>query len=110
MATFTWTPDENATEDHEPRVRKVAFGDGYEQRGADGINSDLARFPGLSFSGRSTAESDAIWAFLKARGGSESFDWTPPSGTAGKFVCPKYSRQIKGTTAPITCDFYQVPA
>jgi phage-related protein len=27
---------------------------------------------------------------LDARGGVESFDWTPPRGTAGKYVCDSW--------------------
>lgn len=32
MATFTWTPSVGASVALRPNVRRVAFGDGYEQR------------------------------------------------------------------------------
>nr|NDG08510.1 phage tail protein [Oxalobacteraceae bacterium] len=39
MATFTWTPSVGANLSIRPNVRRVAFGDGYEQRLAFGINT-----------------------------------------------------------------------
>ena len=110
MATFTWNPDTGAAESREPRIRSARFGDGYEQRAASGINADLATW-NLSFSGRSDSEASAILAFLVARGGHESFDWTPPGGSATKWICRKWSRRFTGGTAVgITADFEQVPA
>ena len=41
----------------------------------------------LQFSNRTDTERDQIAAFLEARAGVESFDWTPPRGSAGKYVC-----------------------
>jgi phage-related protein len=35
---------------------------------------------------------DAIEAFLVARNGIESFDWTPPTGAAGKWICTSWNR------------------
>lgn len=91
MATFTWTPDYGITEQHEPRVITSKLGDGYEQRLAIGLNSDLATWP-LVFDNRSNTEYDEIMAFLGARKGSESFDWTTPRGLAGKrWKCAKWT-------------------
>lgn len=78
---FTWTPDQGLSESREPSIRATRFGDGYEQRAANGINSDLSKFP-VSFSGRSLTEAQLIWNFLEARGGTEAFLWSPPYGTA----------------------------
>lgn len=41
METFTWAADWNATQTAEPTTYKVSFGDGYEQREVQGLNSDL---------------------------------------------------------------------
>lgn len=109
MATFTWTPDAGAAGEHEPSRRTVKFGDGYEQRAPNGINVDMAKWSSLSFSGRSAAEGAAIAAFLKARGGTESFTWTPPGGTSGNYVCPKWTEKPVSYGTVVTADFYQVP-
>lgn len=46
---------------------------------------------------------------LAARGGSESFDWTPPSGAAGKFVCKSWRRVAdNGYWNTITATFEEV--
>ena len=89
MATFTYTASFEATESSQPRVRKFAAGDGYEQRITFGLNSDPKEWS-LTFSNRTDAERELIVAFLEARNAVESFDWTPPRGTAGKYVCDNW--------------------
>lgn len=89
MATFTYTPSFEATESSKPRVRKFQAGDGYEQRITFGLNTDPKEWS-LVFSNRDDTERDQITDFLEARGGVESFDWTPPRGTAGKYVCDEW--------------------
>lgn len=91
MATFSEPIDFNYQIERAPRVAVAKFGDGYEQRVADGINADLRRFR-VTFNTRTTAEADAIDSFLTARAGVESFDWTPPTGAACKVVCREWSR------------------
>lgn len=89
MATFTWTPSFEATESSKPRVRKFQAADGYEQRIRFGLNTNPKEWS-LVFSNRTDTERDQITAFLDARGGVESFDWTPPRGSAGKYVCEEW--------------------
>lgn len=89
MATFTYTPSFEATESSKPRVRKFQAGDGYEQRVRFGLNTNAKEWS-LVFSNRDDTERDNITAFLEARAGVESFDWTPPRGTAGKYVCEEW--------------------
>ena len=93
MATFTYTPSFDATEASRPRVRKFQSGDGYEQRIRFGLNTNPKEWQ-LVFSNRTDAERDLILAFLDARGGVESFDWTPPRGTAGKYVCEEWQTTL----------------
>jgi phage-related protein len=91
MSAFTWMPDYEPREDSAPKASTTQFGDGYQQRQANGLNSDLKVW-NLNFSVRDNAEAAAIKAFLEARAGVESFDWTPPlDTTARKFVCNKWS-------------------
>lgn len=96
MSTFTHSP-ETAALTTKPRIRTATFGDGYEQRLADGINN-APRSWALTFT-RPTVEADAILAFFEARNGAESFDWTPPYGAAGKFVARDWSASLIGPVA-----------
>lgn len=95
MATFTYTPDFGAQKSNSPKVRVVSFGDGYEQRLAYGINLNPEVWT-LTFGNRTDSQINEIDAFLTARGGVESFDWTPYNGTAGKYVCREWSKSIDG--------------
>lgn len=85
------------------------FGDGYSQRVADGINNNPLTWD-VSIQYRTTAEADDIDVFLTARGGIESFDWTPPlESIAIKVLCPKWDRDIAhGAAQAITATFEQV--
>lgn len=86
MATFTTAPDFNSPLSVEPRVLTAQFGDGYQQRVGDGINI-APRSWALTFNNRTVTEKNTIEAFLLARNGLEAFDWTPPTGAAGKWIC-----------------------
>lgn len=87
MATFTYTPDFGAQVQIKPRVRTIAFGDGYEQRQGDGINTQPQVWS-LQWQNRDNTETSGIKSFLAARAGVEAFDWTPPNEvTAIKVVC-----------------------
>ena len=89
MATFTYIPTMGASEASKPRVRRFQAGDGYEQRIRFGLNTDPKEWS-LTFSNRTDTERDNIVGFLQDRGGYESFDWTPPRGSAGKYVCESW--------------------
>lgn len=90
MPTFNYLPDHGAEAAIRPRVMVAPYGDGYEQRVVDGINSKPRTWR-LSFANRPKAEATEIEAFLNARGGAESFDWTPPHGEVGKWLCREWS-------------------
>ncbi len=109
MTTFTWNPDYQASADKQPRIKAVAFGDGYEQRYNDGLNP-IRQVWTLSFVNRDLAEAAAIDAFLIARNGVEAFDWTPPRAVAaGKYVCKQWQRiPTAGPYDTITAVFTQV--
>tara|TARA_R100001443_G_scaffold33437_2_gene47354 strand:- start:9126 stop:9461 length:336 start_codon:yes stop_codon:yes gene_type:complete len=93
MPTFTISPSYTASEKSQPLIRSVKFGDGYEQR----IQMGLSRDPkvwNLRFSNRTDTERDNILNFFEARKGIESFDWTPPRGSASKWVCSTWSTEM----------------
>jgi len=123
MATFTYAPDWGASLKMAPRVRRVAFGDGYEQRAGDGINNNLQTWD-LTFSKRTDTEIEEILAFLTVAGGVALFDWEPPAGgyvaggyllsdyVDGKlFVCPEWSRSFDAyNNSSIKATFIEVMA
>lgn len=91
MATFTYQPSFEATQSSKPRVRRFQAGDGYEQRVTFGLHPDLKEWD-LVFENRDDAETAAISGFLTARGGVESFTWTPPitGSNPAQFVCDEW--------------------
>lgn len=89
MPTFTYTPSFEATEASKPRVSVFQAGDGYQQRVRFGLNANKKEWS-LLFTYRTNAERETIVAFLEARAGAESFDWTPPRGVSGKYVCEEW--------------------
>ena len=90
MSTFTYLPMPGGVQTKRPRVITTQFGDGYQQRLGDGINTN-PRSWSLRFT-RLTADIDAIESFLDARKGTESFDWVPPRGATGKWICSEWTR------------------
>tara|TARA_B110000977_G_C10704851_1_gene348864 strand:+ start:31 stop:432 length:402 start_codon:yes stop_codon:yes gene_type:complete len=66
------TPDKSLSRTITPRVLTATFGDGYEQRIADGINT-LNEDYSLTFQSRPKADIDDIVAFLNGKGGVGSF-------------------------------------
>lgn len=109
MSTFTFTPDFGASVEVKPRVRVVRFGDGYEQRVGDGINTKPQNWS-LRFSNRDDAEAAAIVSFLDARGGFEAFNWTPLlASTPIRVVCREWNRSIdRHNLNTVTATFEQV--
>lgn len=76
--------DKSATEQSKLRIRKFSFGDGYEQRIQDGINTLEQEFS-VSFVNRPEAEMNNLIDFLETKGGVTTFAYSPPnypSGTA----------------------------
>ena len=88
-------PDKGMTKTSKPRVRVAKFGDGYEQRLVDGINSIEESYK-LSFKNRPKAEIDDIVAFFDSLNGVTAFDFTfPDSNNSGEttiqVVCAQYN-------------------
>jgi len=94
MATFTYTPSFEASESSKPRAHKFQTAAGYEQRIRFGLWTDPKEWS-LTFSERTNTERDNILSFLEARAAVESFDWTPPRGSAGKYVCEEWQVTIR---------------
>jgi phage-related protein len=110
MATFpSITPTYGIQKTSEPVVRKVQFGDGYEQRLSFGLNQNPKVY-NLTFE-VSEADADTIEAFLDARAvDNANFDFTPPGESgSSKFVCEAWSKTIPYLNrATIQTSFRQV--
>lgn len=112
MATFTYSPDWGCKPTMTPRVNKCQFGDGYDQRSGDGINTRLPTWP-LTFSVRSQTEALAIESWLETNNAdTTSFDWTAPNGVAAKWVADEWTPATADDWGSwsITAKFRQVPA
>lgn len=108
MATFTFTPDYGASFEVKPNVRVSRFGDGYEQRQANGLNT-MPKSWSLRFSLRTDSEASAIEAFLATQAAVSNFDWTDINGAAGKYVCRGWQRsKDRYNLNTITATFEQV--
>lgn len=111
MATFpAVTASYGASKASAPIVRRVQFGDGYEQRLTFGVNQNPKEWS-LTWDNITEANSDTIEAFLNARAADgASFDWTPPDeATAYKWVCSSWQKSINYTgRATIAATFRQV--
>lgn len=109
MAAFpNYSPDPGATMKRQPRIRSVKFGDGYEQRGQDGINANPQEWS-LTWSGRATADGAAIDAFLTAQGGVTSFTWTPPGGSSSNWLCRSWTLSRNSySSCTVTATFEEV--
>ena len=110
MATFpAITPSYGAQKTSQPRVRNVQFGDGYSQRLRYGLNTNPKTWD-LTWQNITESNADTIEAFLDARAGAESFDWTPPGGeSSAKWICTQWSKTIPYLNrATISATFTQV--
>ena len=88
-------PDRGMSGQVTPNVRKISFGDGYEQRAESGINN-IAEVYNVSFNNRPKAEIDDIIAFFTNKAGVSSFNFTIPDTNS-----PSSERTIK-----VVCDSY----
>ena len=83
----TISPDRGIQRQSTPRVLVARFGDGYEQRIADGINSINEMFS-VTFNNRSAAEVDDITGYFASLKGATSFTYTIPDSTQTSNVAP----------------------
>ena len=77
FGSLTVLPDKGMTRKAVPQVRRVNFGDGYEQRTTYGINSVKEEY-NVSFKNRTRGEIENIAGFLKSLKGVTSFVFTVP--------------------------------
>lgn len=91
-----------------PRILRAEFGDGYNQRIGDGLNTVPETWQ-LRWGLLNATQMGEIWSFLKARAGAEAFLWTAPGGTPLKYICGRSERTtVDGLLWSISADFEQV--
>ncbi len=108
MATFTFKPSVSTTSKVRTRIKKVQFGDGYMQRGTDGINT-VIRDWNLVFDNISDNDAASIEQFLSDNIGA-AITWTPPGSlVAYKYICIEWNRSYTTfNTNNLTLPFEQV--
>lgn len=108
MTTLNFSPDWGASKTHKPRVNLIQFGDGYEQRGTDGLNTNMETWA-VTFI-RTPETIATIDTFLKARRGIEAFNWVTPNGRSAVFKCSEWnvSNDTPGKST-LSGSFVEVP-
>ena len=93
-STFTWNPDLPARRRMKPNVHPIKFGDGHENRIADGINFMLAVWTVKFTADVTTVES--IRSFLETQAGLTPFTWTDPLNNTATYICRQWDSDQMG--------------
>lgn len=102
-------PSFNSTKSVQPRILKARFGDGYNQRVADGLNA-LPQTWDLRWNTLTAAQVDEIEAFLTVTAGYKAFLWTPLDRTQPlKFIVESWTRTpVDGRSWSFSAKFSEV--
>lgn len=107
MEIFNWPIKPGMGTEFSPRVKSVRFGDGYEQRKPDGLNSQLEKF-NVTLS-LTPVKSNQVLDFLRRHGGVKSFLFQPTKNKpAVVVVCRKWSSDSGNIRETISAEFEQV--
>jgi len=102
-------PDKGMTRDSKPVTHNMQFGDGYEQRLANGINN-LSESWSITMNNRTNDDIDDIIDFFESKGGVTNFSFVLPNSNEGsseetvKVVCTDWDKKYDYG------DFYSVTA
>ena len=98
QSAFEATADRGMARSTQHRVLTAKFGDGYEQRVLDGINTKNDSF-NISFNNRTAEDINLLAAFLDSKA-AKNFDFT---------VTDKFSGgNLANTTMKVVCDTYSI--
>ena len=113
---FFWRPSYQTQANFEPKVSVVKYGDGYEKRISEQINTSLLILD-LKFEGLTTSEATAILHFLHVRAAKSAFIYKPSEpftvsdSDAKLFVCRKWSSSNTFfNNHTVQASFEEVPA
>tara|TARA_R100000388_G_scaffold91229_1_gene73143 strand:- start:507 stop:860 length:354 start_codon:yes stop_codon:yes gene_type:complete len=104
------SPDFGISIERNPKTITVSFGDGMEQRLTEGLNQNPRKIA-LNFKNITEAQSDTLINFLNLRiTNGDSFDFTPPNDTVGKFIIDgNYKKTINfANLADVSVTFREV--
>jgi hypothetical protein len=105
METLPYCPKPNYTVSNEPKIKKMDFGDGYQQRRADGLNPLLRKFS-VTFNLRNP-QAVKLAQFLAKHKGVTAFLFKAENA---KVTCPKWTENRGKTHTEIQCEFEEVVA
>lgn len=97
-------PDKSLSRASKPKIHLATFGDGYEQRLSDGINSVKETFS-VSFQTRPKADIDDIVGYLDSLKGVTAFNFTIPDSNQTSDVGDLTAGE---TTIKVVCDDFSI--
>jgi phage-related protein len=102
-------PDVGLARKRTYQVRLAAFGDGYSQRVAAGLNSESDMLS-IKWSYLAPDVAQELEDFFDARGGWEAFLWqSPHDANAHKWLCSEWTRtHTTGLLDDVDCTFTRV--
>jgi phage-related protein len=108
MSDFNYQPQSSQSSvNKKPDVLKSRFGEGYEQRLANGINNKLRTWS-LTFL-RASVDIIAIELFLDEKGGVNSFTWTPLDFSETTIICREWDyNYLNGDARSLSCVFEEI--
>ncbi|WP_294086556.1 phage tail protein [uncultured Actinobacillus sp.] len=108
LKTLSWCPQPGYTVEEEPRRKVLNYGNGYQQRMEDGINTLLRKYS-VTYKIKNN-ESAQFRNFMKEHGGVRAFYFKDIAlgGELVKVVCTKFPRSVTKTHTTFTCEFEEV--
>lgn len=105
---WLWDVDQGFERQAKSNARSISFGDGYEQRGANGINT-VKETVTIRCGNRPVAEIRNMDALLRSLNGVESFNFYGADGFARRYICREWSiTENNGVFASLSATFIQV--
>lgn len=119
MQTFNFPVQAGVNVNTKANIYSVQFDDGYQQRQKKGIKNIVrtfsVRYVGTYYNKDGRIEivdnSEAVIAFLTARGGYEAFNWTSylkPNSTPIKVYCDEWSEVLNNGNIEVSMTFKEV--
>lgn len=108
IKTLPWCPQPGYTVEEEPRRKVINYGNGYQQRIEDGINTLLRKYS-VTYKIKNN-ESAQFRSFMKEHGGVRAFYFKDVAlgGELVKVICNKFPRSVTKTHTTFNCEFEEV--
>lgn len=109
LPTVAQNPTLGSSVEAEPRILLAQFGDGYNQRAADGINNVLHR-AALSWEILTREEATTLMSFFRERAGWKPIAWQMPGDNeVRKWIAVKWNRTyVDANLDSVTAQFSEV--